>query len=154
MKRISLALNVLLLALVGAMVYYFIISGSVEESADGRTAVLLSTSERQLVLGEMRAFLENTRDMVAALGEGDMAAFAAAADRNGIANQSPPPASLVAKLPVEFLTLGMDTHKAFDGLSARAKAGMDPEQAAAGLGDIMNNCTACHASYLLKAVAE
>ena len=53
---------VVLLGLVTTgMAYKFIIQGSVAPSSDGRTALLLEEGERDLVLAEMRAFLDSVQ---------------------------------------------------------------------------------------------
>ena len=41
------------------MGYVFVIRGSVAVSDDGRTAIVISAGERDLVLAEMRGFLES-----------------------------------------------------------------------------------------------
>ncbi len=46
------------LALMLAFVGFKFITGSVEETDDGRTAIIMTAPERDMVLGEMRTFLE------------------------------------------------------------------------------------------------
>jgi cytochrome c556 len=51
------------------------------------------------------------------------------------------------KLPLDFKQLGMGTHKAFDQLAIDAKDLGDKQQTIEQLGQLMNNCVACHKLY-------
>ncbi|PCJ07418.1 MAG: hypothetical protein COB16_10975 [Rhodobacteraceae bacterium] len=75
---------VLALTLAG-LGYTFVVKGNVEPHADGRTVVLLSADERNMVLGEMRGLLEAVQAVVQAAVEGDMEAVSAAAREVGMA---------------------------------------------------------------------
>ncbi|HEY5366448.1 MAG TPA: hypothetical protein VIL19_08230, partial [Casimicrobiaceae bacterium] len=48
---------IVLVLVIAAMVYKFIVSGSTEKAADGRVSVVLAPGERALVLREMRDFV-------------------------------------------------------------------------------------------------
>ena len=45
---------------VAAMAWKFIVAGSTQKAADGRTVVLLAPAERALMLAEMRGFVERS----------------------------------------------------------------------------------------------
>lgn len=145
--KLSLTLNVLLLLLLGALVWIFGVRGSIAPSADGRTAVLVTEGERDIVLAEMRAMLEATQTIVAAIATNDGAAIAAASYAVGMASTGDAPMALMAKLPLEFKMLGLATHRRFDDLAAIAGDSGDLNAATGALGDLMLNCTSCHASY-------
>jgi len=49
---------VVLLLVIAAMAYKFVVSGSTAPAEDGRVAVILTSAERALVLREMRGFVE------------------------------------------------------------------------------------------------
>ena len=147
MRRVCWVLVALLLAATAGLTYRFILSGHTVPASDGRQALLLAPAERDLVLAEMRAFLESTQSMVAALSRDDLAAFAEAARRVGTAATRDMPGSLMAKLPLSFKRLGLDTHRRFDALALDAEQLGDRDLALAGLGELMNNCVACHATY-------
>ncbi len=55
---------VFLLLVIGGGIYKFIFQGSVSESTDGRLAVHLNAGETDLVLMEMRMFLEAVQQIV------------------------------------------------------------------------------------------
>jgi hypothetical protein len=131
----------------GALAYKFLLRGAVVPASDGRTAILLAPGERDLVLSEMRAFLQSVQEIVAALGEGAMDGVPAVARRVGAAAQHEVPASLVGKLPGEFKLLGFDTHGKFDQLALDAEQLGDAGHTLGQLAELMRNCVACHAAY-------
>ncbi|MEW5965293.1 MAG: hypothetical protein AB1749_17270 [Pseudomonadota bacterium] len=119
-------------------------------ATDGRHELALTREEREFVLAEMRAFLESVRDIVSAVASGKPAAAAAAAKRSGMGATHDVPASLRAKLPAEWRTLGMDTHTQFDALALEASGIGDAKQITRQLASVLDNCTACHAAFRLS----
>lgn len=131
----------------------FIVLGSTGKGDDGRTAVMLEAAERQAVLAEMRALLEATQTIVAALASDDLAAVEAAARPIGSAAIATVDFRLRAKLPLEFKQLGFGTHYAFDDIAKMAKEGSPAMEIQKKLAETMNNCVACHASFQLSVTA-
>ena len=149
--RLCWTLTALLALALAATLYLFIVRGSVAPASDGRTAILLDPGERDLVLAEMRAFLQATQGVLVAATKGDPAGAAAAAQVVGAAAQRGVPASLMGKLPLGFKQLGFDTHSRFDQLALDAEALGDPAQTLGALGELMSNCVACHAAFRIDA---
>jgi len=145
--KLCWGLSVLLVGAVAAMAYMFVIRGSIMASDDGRTAIILSAGERDLVLAEMRIFLETIETITVALGEKDMDAIASSAHAVGMTATQAVPVSLMGKLPLEFKSLGGATHKAFDALAMEAREMGDEQVVLRKLGKLMSNCTTCHAAY-------
>lgn len=145
---------VILLLLIGGGVYKFMFQGAVEESSDGRTAILLNNGERDLVLAEMRAFLATAQIITDAISKDDMEAVAKSARAVGHAAQQGVPGSLMGKLPMPFKRMGMDTHSKFDELAADAEQLGDGNHALGQLSTLMQNCVACHAAYRIEAEAK
>ncbi|NQU57262.1 MAG: cytochrome c [Rhodospirillales bacterium] len=141
------ALSALLIVGIAAMAYMFVIRGNVTASDDGRTSILLSAGERDLVLTEMRGFLEAVEVITVAISEKDMVAVASSAHDVGMANARGVPASLMGKLPLDFKSLGSATHKAFDALAVEAQDMGDEQLVLSKLGNLMSNCTTCHAAF-------
>jgi len=146
-------LSALLVVAMAATAYMFVIRGNVVASDDGRTAIILSAGERDLVLAEMRGFLEGVQAITAGLAEKDMAAVSASAHEVGMANAQGVPASLMGKLPLEFKQLGMKTHQAFDELAMEAKDMGDEQIVLTKVSELMLNCTSCHAAFRLDVEA-
>ena len=149
-KRCWLVVAVLVLTLTG-MGYKFLVMGSTTQGSDGRTALQLSPSERDLVLGEMRAFLASVQRISEGVVKDDMQQVEQAAREVGMAAQEVVPTSLVGKLPLAFKQLGFGTHRKFDQLGLDAQQLGDKEHALAQLSELMQNCVACHAAYRIEA---
>jgi type II secretory pathway component PulM len=147
MTRLCWPLAGLLALVVLAMLYLFVVRGQTAPASDGRTAILLAPAERDLVLAEMRGFLEAVQGITQAVADQDADAAAAAARKVGAAAQQAVPTSLVGKLPLAFKRLGFDTHQRFDQLALDAAAFGDTDPVMPALATLMRNCTACHASF-------
>ncbi len=119
-------------------------------SKDSREAIVLTEKERDLVLVEMRSFLEAVQTIVVALSKDELAVVSTAAKKVGMAEQGGMPAALKEKLPKGFKILGMKTHKAFDQMALDAKDIEDKQQALEQLGALMKNCVSCHAAFKFK----
>ena len=137
---------------VGAMAYKFIISGETITSSDGRQSLLLEEGERDLVLTEMRMFLNAAQQIIQAANAGDTEAIAEAARVVGSAAQEAVPGSLMKKLPIEFKKLGFDTHSKFDQLAKTAEQLGDPDVSLNQLAELMQNCVVCHEGYRVDAI--
>ncbi|MFQ5644353.1 MAG: hypothetical protein ACE5FQ_11740 [Thiogranum sp.] len=152
MCRFCWLLVVVLLVATGTLVGKFIIVGETQPANDGRTAILLEPAERDLILTEMRAFLGSVQGVLIAANSDDMKTVVEAAQKSGMPPPGQVPNALVGKLPLSFKTLGFDTHKRFDQLALDAEQLGDREHTLEQLGELMNNCIACHAQYRLEAV--
>ena len=153
MGRLCWVLVAVLTVSSGTMAYKFILSGSVEESDDGRLAVQLYPAERDLVLEEMRTFLASVQQITQGVASNDFESVAKAARRVGRAAQQGMPGSLVGKLPIEFKKMGFDTHAQFTQLALDAVQMEDAELTMKQLGVLLQNCVACHETYKFE-VAE
>ena len=147
MNKKCIATTVILLSIITAGFYKFIVQGSTSESSDGRITILLNDNERNLVLAEMRAFLVSIQQINQGLSEDDMERVAMAARTSGNAVQGSMPGSLVGKLPIEFKKLGRDTHTKFDQLAMDAEDMEDISHTMEQLSILMQNCVTCHARY-------
>jgi cytochrome c556 len=149
MKACKLTLIALICSLIviTVMTYKFIISGETVAASDGRQAILLEPGERDLVLGEMRLFLQTVQQITQGVSENNMGNIVTAAKQVGAAAQQAVPASLMKKLPLEFKKLGFDTHSKFDQLALDAEQFEDPKVVLDQLTSLMTNCVACHEIY-------
>ena len=145
-KKCSVMIALLLLVIAGG-VYKFIFQGSTSGSADGRIAIHLDAGERDLVLAEMRLFLESVQKITKAATENNMTAVVESARKVGKAAQTAVPGTLVGKLPIAFKKLGFDTHLKFDELALNADDFGDSNQVLMELSVLMENCVGCHAAY-------
>lgn len=147
MNKLSVAIIAVLLAIIAAMGWLFFFRGSVTTADDGRTAVILQPSDRNLLLTEMRGFLEAVQTIIAATEEGDMKTVAETATKVGKVDMAAIPPSLMRALPAEFSKMGFDTHAQFRKLAEDVAAGKGRDHIYKALAEVMNNCITCHASY-------
>ena len=138
---------VLLLLVIAGGVYKFIFQGSTSGSTDGRIAIVLDAGERDLVLAEMRQFLESVQKITTGIAGNDMELVAEYARKSGMAATKGMPGTLMGKLPLGFKKLGPDTHKQFDLLALDAEEFGDGDHALSQLSVLLQNCVACHAAY-------
>jgi len=150
MKNVKVlwSIIILLLIIVGAL-GFIMTKGSVGKVVDGRTSVVLTTDERNLVLSEMRDFLSSVQGVSQAITEKDLDKVADLAHKAGMAAELNTPGELLRKIPAGMKKLGFGTRGLFDDISAAAKAGKSPEELRKQLDSLMNNCIACHLSYRL-----
>lgn len=148
--RIYLAIIAMLVAIMVAMGYKFIVAGSAEEADDGRLAVTLEPAERALMLREMREFVIGLQAVADGLAREDMKAVAKASRAMGIARSHDVPIAMMGKLPLEFKTLALGLHREFDTIAMDADGIATPKHTLAQLADALQKCVACHNSYQVK----
>ena len=141
----------LLLLTIAGLVLKFVVLGRTGTASDGRVAILLEPSERVVVLHEMCQFLVGIQGMLEAADRGDAAAIVKIAKPLGMAVAHHVPAGLVAKLPLEFKTLGHGVHADFDRIAMDAEAMNDARLSLRQLGETMKKCVACHSAYQIVA---
>lgn len=124
------------------------VRGSTTPATDGRLAIVLTSGERDLVLGEMRTMLTAVQGIVQGIHDNDLKRVAAAARTSGMQAAVDTNPALMAKLPLEFKQLGMSVHHGFDDLADAiegGKAGRD--EVLRQLGTQLVTCVACHQSF-------
>lgn len=151
LHRIYLATIAVLLLVIAAMAYKFIVAGSVQKTADGRVSIMLGPGERALMLAEMREFVSGLQRLAEALSRADMPAVASASRALGSARSHDVPAAMLGKLPLEFKTLAYRVHGGFDVIASDAERIGRPEHALAQLSQVLRQCAACHEAYQLQA---
>jgi hypothetical protein len=147
-----LLITLLSLALVGVLTFFGILGQTDNTpSTDGRVRLLLTNSERYLVLSEMRNLLIATQVIVDAAVANDMTRVAVAARKVGMTDVHNIPAEvrgpLVGKLPLAFKRLGFDVHEGMDSIALDAESIGDRDHTLKQLSELMDKCIACHATY-------
>jgi hypothetical protein len=143
--KINIGKISIILWLVTAIIFgVFFVKGSTTKSTDNRRAIILSPSEKDLVLAEMRTLLKAVSGVIHALSENDMKKAAESATSAGMGMAVDVNPILMAKLPLDFKSLGMGTHRAFDELAFEIKSGATSPAILKSLGRITNRCIACH----------
>ena len=154
MSKKCFVIIALLLIVIAGGTYKFLFQGSVTESTDGRLSIQLDAGESDLVLTEMRMFLESIQKITQGITENDMKLVAEYGRKVGKAAQGAVPGTLVGKLPMQFKQLGSDTHAKFDQLALDAEEFGDGAHVLSQLSTLMQNCVACHAAYRIDVSSE
>lgn len=130
---------------------WFFIHGKTTAGTDGRTAVVLQTGERDLVLTEMRNLLIAVQGILEGVNLGDMQRVIHASSAAGMAVAADASPALLAKLPIEFKTLGMSVHRDMDEIAKAAKNKAPTPEILKMLSNSLIKCVACHSAWQLKA---
>lgn len=152
MKISKFALTALLLWAATAVVFgWFFIHGNTGAGDDGRTAIVLQSGERGLILAEMRGLLGSTQAILDGINRNDMKQVAQAARAAGMGSAADVNPVLMGKLPVDFKKLGMSVHHNMDELAAAAEAGKPSGEIMGMLSNTLASCVACHSAWQLRA---
>jgi hypothetical protein len=150
-QRLYLAIIVLLLVVIAAMAWKFIVAGSTQKAPDGRTVILLAPAERAIMLTEMRGFVVGLGRITDGLARDDMPAVAAETRALGTAKAHDVPVEMLARLPLEFKKRAFAVHDGFDAIARDAEALHAPKHTLGQLGGVLSQCAACHERYRVSA---
>lgn len=149
-RTLAIASLVLWLVTAGVAIRFFVF-GTTTVSTDNRREVGLTAGERDMVLGEMRTMLASVNGVLDGLSRNDRQKMQASATGAGMGMAVDATPGLMAKLPLEFKQMGMDTHRSFDALAESVTKGADDKQVIQALTAITARCVGCHAGYRLSA---
>jgi hypothetical protein len=149
-NKIALIAIALWLVTIAAFAWFFVYGNTVE-GTDNRIAVVLKADERRLILQEMRGLLSATHDVLDGINQGDMAHVARAARSAGMAAAADVNPALMAKLPLQFKSLGMSVHRDMDAIARAAETGRPAPELLRMLTATTSKCVACHAGWQLNA---
>ena len=151
MKSNKIASIALLLWVVTIAVFaWFFIRGNTTAGTDGRTAVTLQPAERDLVLTEMRGLLSSTQGILEGANQGDVARIILASRAAGMASAADVNPALMAKLPLEFKSLGMSVHHDMDEIAKAAEGGTPVPEILKMTSKAITKCVACHSAWQLS----
>ena len=149
-KLASIAL-VLWVATIAVFAWFFV-HGNTEKGSDGRAAIVLQSAERDLILSEMRGLLSAIQGVLDGANQGDMQRIVKAASDVGMKGAADVNPVLMAKLPMEFKSLGMSVHHDMDEIAKAAANGTPAADILKMTATTMNKCIACHSAWQLKSV--
>ncbi len=118
-------------------------------TADTRQRVIFAPAQRNHMLDEMRRMLASVSGIIQGIASNDLPAAEQAARASGMMNAADVDPQIMKLLPQPFLELALQTHKGFDALADRIKAGSSRDDILRELAKLTGNCVACHAVYQL-----
>ena len=119
---------------------------------DNRAVLKLTPDERAMLLEEMHLFLAGVGKITEALARSDMAAVAATARPLGPQMAQTMPASLRAKLPMEFRQIAGPLHADFGQIALDAETMKDVSHTLAQVSTMLQKCSSCHAAFQIRVV--
>jgi hypothetical protein len=145
--KVYWSIIVVLVLVIAAMAYKFVVAGATQDTSDGRRGILLEPGERALVVQEMRRFVSGLQRLVDALARDSMHDVANAARSMGNASNDRIPGTMLGKLPLQFKALALSTHSGFDTIAMDAEWIALPQRTLGQLAELLGNCEACHDTY-------
>jgi hypothetical protein len=133
-----------------AVFAWFFIRGNTTTGTDGRTAVVLHVSERDLILSEMRGLLSATQGILEGVNQGDMQRVIKASSAAGMVVAADASPALMTKLPMELKSLGMSVHRDMDAIANAAENKVPVPEILKMLSNTLTKCVACHSAWQLK----
>lgn len=149
-RNFAIAATVLWLVTIAVLALFFV-RGNTTTGTDNRTAVVLNSPERDLILSEMRGFLAGTQRILDGINRNDMKQIEEASRAIGMGSAADVNPGLMAKLPLTFKQLGMSVHHDMDDLAAAAKSEKPAAEIQGMLTNTLSKCVACHSAWQLKA---
>lgn len=147
----KIALIALLLWVITIAVFaWFFIRGNTTAGSDGRTVIALQSSERDLVLSEMRSLLSAVQRILEGANQGDMNRIVQSSRSVGTAMAADENPLLMAKLPLAFKALGMSVHHDMDEIANAAEGGKPTPELLKMASSTLEKCVACHAAWQIK----
>jgi hypothetical protein len=119
------------------------------EGGTARQAVSVSRADEAHLRAGMRGYLESLQGVLDGLAGNRLDRVATSARGAGMAAVKGVRFEMVASLPPEFTLLSVDTHERFDALARRAAERASRQEIVSLAGEILANCTACHAMFTL-----
>ena len=114
---------------------------------DTRVSIIVSQSNKDFVMHEMRTFVEALHQIHVGIEQNDPALIAKVARASGGSVAGHAPAGLLASIPAEFKAIGFDTHGKFDQIAESAEKNFDPKVTRGQVTELLSNCVACHKMY-------
>ena len=109
---------------------------------DTRVSIIVSQSNKDFVMHEMRSFVEALHQIHVGIEQNDPALIAKVASASGGSVAGHAPAGLLASIPAEF-----NTHGKFDQIAESAEKNFDPKVTRGQVTELLGNCVACHKMY-------
>ena len=150
MKKPITILAVLSILLNLGLIYFFIFKGETVTTTDGRTAIIMTPSNTDFVLNEMRDFLESVQQINEGILTNNAQKVIDAGKKSGGSVIDHAPKGLIKSLPIGFKKMGFATHDIFDEIRESAETDFNPKNTQIQLNKLLNNCTACHKIYKIE----
>ncbi len=151
-KKILIISNIIFLILISVLVYILLFMGTemVKLPDDNRIVVKYEPDLRDLVLNEMRDYLEVMNEIQQGLANNDPDKIIKAATRQGQISLEATPVRLLKLSPLACKQMGFRGHDIFQAIADSARVNFKPTTTINQLAELTNNCIVCHRTYKVE----
>ena len=150
-KKILIISNVIFAIVIFILAYILLFTGTemVKLPDDNRIVVKYEPDLHELVLNEMRDYLEVINEIHKGLAENNSDRIVKAATRQGDISLNETPIRLLKLSPIPCKTMGFKGHDIFQAIADSAKINFNRTTTINQLAELTNNCIVCHRTYKL-----
>ena len=150
-KKILIISNVIFAIVIFILAYILLFTGTemVKLPDDNRIVVKYEPDLHELVLNEMRDYLEVINEIHKGLAENNSDRIVKAANRQGDISLNETPIRLLKLSPIPCKTMGFKGHDIFQAIADSAKINFNRTTTINQLAELTNNCIVCHRTYKL-----
>jgi hypothetical protein len=151
-KKVLIISNIIFLGIIAALVYILLFTGTemVKLPDDNRILVKYEPDLRDLVMSEMRDYLEVINEIQQGLAENDPNKIVKAATRQGKISLEETPVRLLKLSPLACKQMGFKGHDIFQAIADSAKVHFSKSTVNRQLAELTNNCIVCHRTYKVE----
>ena len=152
MKQFLIISNIFFVLTTLALAYVLVFTGTetVKMPNDNRITVKYAPDLQELVLSEMRDYLEVINEIQQGMADNNPELIIKAASRQGQASLAETPARLLKLSPLACKQMGFQGHDLFQAIADSAKLNYNPKTTIKQMAQLTNNCIACHRTYKIK----
>jgi len=148
MKKRLIISNIVFATLTFVLAYILLFTGTeVIKTNDSRVTVKYAPDLRDLVMSEMRDYLEVINEVHRGMAENNPEMIVKAASRQGKASIAETPARLLKLSPLACKQMGFAGHDLFQAIADSARTNYNPATTTRQLAALTNNCITCHRVY-------
>jgi len=148
MKKGLIISNAIFIVTTLILGYILVFTGTeVIKTEDSRITVKYAPDLRDLVMSEMRDYLEVINEVHKGMAENNPEMIVKAATRQGKASIAETPARLLKLSPLACKQMGFAGHDLFQDIADSARVNYNPATTAKQLAALTNNCVTCHKVY-------
>ncbi|MEN8124580.1 MAG: hypothetical protein ABFR32_05560 [Bacteroidota bacterium] len=151
-KKILIVSNIIFITIILILAYILLFTGTemVKLPDDSRIVVKYEPDLRDLVMSEMRDYLEVINEIQHGLKENNPDKIVKAATRQGKISLDETPIRLLKLSPLACKQMGFKGHDIFQAIADSTRVNFKPETTINQLAELTNNCIACHRTYKLE----
>lgn len=152
MKTFLIISNIFFVLTTLALAYVLLFTGTetVKMPNDNRITVKYAPDLQELVLSEMRDYLEVINEIQQGMADNNPELIIKAASRQGQASIAETPARLLKLSPLACKQMGFQGHDLFQAIADSAKLNYNPKTTIKQMAQLTNNCIACHRTYKIE----